>query len=122
MSWSVAPILGSRDLEATRSFWERLGFEEVGLWPREYLIVARDGVSLHFFFSASLDPWRSDSGCYLYVDDADALFAEFSSVGLPGEGIPRLHGSPEGTDYGLREFAVVDADGNLVRIGSPLGR
>jgi catechol 2,3-dioxygenase-like lactoylglutathione lyase family enzyme len=122
VTWSVAPILGSADLRATQAFYERLGFEQAGLWPGEYLIVGREGVSLHFFLSASLDPWRSDSGCYLYVDDADALFAEFASVGLPVEGIPRLHGSPEDTDYGLREFAMVDADGNLVRIGSPLGR
>jgi hypothetical protein len=31
-----------------------------------------------------------------------------------------LHGAPVDADYGLREFAVVDADGNLLRIGSPL--
>ena len=34
----------------------------------------------------------------------------------------RLHGEPAETDYGLREFALVDPDGNLVRIGSPVGR
>jgi hypothetical protein len=27
---------------------------------------------------------------------------------------------PVDTDYGMREFAVVDLSGNLVRIGSPL--
>ena len=30
----------------------------------------------------------------------------------------RLHGAPEDSDYGLREFALVDPDGNLLRIGS----
>ena len=82
----------------------------------------REGAGLHFFHSPSLDPWSSDAGCYLYVEDADALFADYAGLGLPGEGIPRLHGAPEDTDYGLREFAVVDPDGNLLRIGSPLGR
>jgi hypothetical protein len=30
--------------------------------------------------------------------------------------------APVDTDYGLREFAVVDPSGNLVRVGSPLQR
>jgi catechol 2,3-dioxygenase-like lactoylglutathione lyase family enzyme len=122
MAFGVAPILPARDLSATAAFYERLGFEEVRHWPGVYLIVMREGAVLHFFPSPSLDPSTSDAGCYLYVEDADALFAEYASVGLPGEGIPRLHGAPEDADYGLREFAVVDPDGNLLRIGSPLGR
>lgn len=63
---------------------------------------------------------RSIAGCHLSVDDAAALHAEFAGLGLPGEGIPRLHGDPERTDSGLLEFALVDIDGNLLRIGSPL--
>jgi catechol 2,3-dioxygenase-like lactoylglutathione lyase family enzyme len=114
----VAPILPSRDLGATSAFYARLGFEQAGLWPDEYLIVSRGEVGLHFFLSSQLDPWSSDAGCYLYVEDADAVFAEFARLGLPGSGIPRLHGAPQDTDYGLREFAVVDPDGNLLRIGS----
>jgi catechol 2,3-dioxygenase-like lactoylglutathione lyase family enzyme len=116
----VAPILPSRDLEATSAFYERLGFWRCGLWPGEYLIVRRWDIGLHFFHWEALDPWSSVAGCYLYVDDADPLHAEFARLDLPGEGIPRLHGAPEETDYGLREFAVVDPDGNLLRIGSQL--
>ena len=26
---------------------------------------------------------------------------------------------PGGTDYGMREFALVDTSGNLIRVGSP---
>jgi catechol 2,3-dioxygenase-like lactoylglutathione lyase family enzyme len=114
----VAPILPSRDLEATSAFYAQLGFERKGLWPDEYLIVMRGEVGLHFFFSPGTDPFASVAGCYLYVADADALFAEFERLGLPDSGIPRLHGAPEDTDYGLREFALVDNDGNLLRIGS----
>ena len=54
------------------------------------------------------------------AEDADALFAEFERLGLPSAGVPRLHGAPEDSDHGLREFAVVDPDGNLLRIGSLL--
>jgi catechol 2,3-dioxygenase-like lactoylglutathione lyase family enzyme len=114
----VAPILPSRDLEATTAFYSRLGFERKGLWPDEYLIVSRGDVGLHFFFAPDTDPFASVAGCYLYVADADALFAEFSRLDLPDSGIPRLHGAPQDSDYGLREFALVDLDGNLLRIGS----
>jgi catechol 2,3-dioxygenase-like lactoylglutathione lyase family enzyme len=117
----VAPILPSRDLEATSAFYERLGFSRSGLWPAQYLIVRRWDIGLHFFHWEELDPWSSIAGCYLYVDDTEALHAEFTGLDLPGKGIPHLHGAPEVTDYGLREFAVVDPDGNLLRIGSQVG-
>jgi hypothetical protein len=96
----VAPILPSRDLSETATFYARLGFEQAGLWPNEYLIVARDDVGLHFFFVPDVDPPSSIAGCYLYVADADSLFAELLAVRLPSEGIPRLQGSPRDTDYG----------------------
>jgi catechol 2,3-dioxygenase-like lactoylglutathione lyase family enzyme len=114
----VAPILPSRDLEASAAFYARLGFAEAGRWPEEYLIVMRGEVGLHFFFAPDVDPFASIAGCYLYVSDADALFAEWAALGLPDAGIPRLHGAPEDSEYGLREFAAVDLDGNLLRIGS----
>ena len=61
------------------------------------------------------DPRTNTSACYLHVDDAQALFEEWSATGVKG----RLH-PPEDTEYGLREFAHVDPDGNLLRVGSPL--
>jgi catechol 2,3-dioxygenase-like lactoylglutathione lyase family enzyme len=118
----VAPILPSRDLRKTAAFYVRLGYEQVGLWPEEYLIVTRGAIGVHFFDCRQLDPWSSIAGCYVYVDDADALYAEYSALGLPSEGIPRLGGPPEDADYGLREFALVDEDGNLLRIGSPVSQ
>jgi catechol 2,3-dioxygenase-like lactoylglutathione lyase family enzyme len=114
----AAPILPSRDLRATAGFYARLGFEQSGLWEDEYLIVMRGEVGLHFFFAPGIDPGSSIAGCYLYVEDADALHAEYAGLGLPRQGIPRLHGAPEDTGYGLREFALVDPDGNLLRLGS----
>jgi len=31
----------------------------------------------------------------------------------------RLQGPPVETDYGIREFALVDPSGSLIRVGSP---
>ena len=116
----VAPILPSSDFKATAVFYEPLGFERVGLWPGEYLILGCGETGLHFFHAPDVDRWTTDAGCYLYVDDAEALWARLEALGLPGEGIPRLQGPPTARDYGLREFAVVDPDGTLLRIGSRL--
>lgn len=44
-----------------------------------------------------------------------ALHAEWATADVEG----RLH-APTDTDYGLREGAYVDPDGNLLRYGSPL--
>ena len=55
---------------------------------------------------------------YLYVSDADALYAERKALeNLEGRLIP-----PHDRPYGLREFAYVDPDGTAHRIGSPLNR
>lgn len=52
---------------------------------------------------------------YLHVDDADALHAQWAVADLGGQ----LH-PLSATDYGLREAAYADPDGNLLRFGSPL--
>ncbi|MDT3440337.1 MULTISPECIES: VOC family protein [unclassified Pseudofrankia] len=47
------------------------------------------------------------------VDDADDLAAEWRSAGV------EIH-SPEDTDWGQREGAVIDPEGNVLRFGSPI--
>jgi catechol 2,3-dioxygenase-like lactoylglutathione lyase family enzyme len=117
----AVPILPSRDLAETLAFLQRLGFEETGTpyAVYDYLIVARGDAELHFFSKPDVDPLSSDFSCYLRVADADAVHAEWAAVGVPTD---PATGSrlmvPRDTDYGLREFALVDPSGNLYRIGS----
>jgi catechol 2,3-dioxygenase-like lactoylglutathione lyase family enzyme len=115
------PILPSRDLAETRAFYRRLGFtcwfDGRGGW--DYEIVSRGHLVVHFFLNSSLVAERSDAGCYLRVVDADRLHAELSALGLPGEGIPRMT-APRDEPWGMREFAIVDTSGNLLRIGHDL--
>ncbi|MGW4794710.1 bleomycin resistance protein [Nonomuraea sp. NPDC004297] len=113
----VAPVVPVLDLDAAMERYRRLGF---GVRPYEggarYAFVARGGVSLHLTEWDEHDPARSGAAVYLYVSDADALHAEWAAAGVPGRLVP-----PEDTEYGLREFAYVDPDGTLHRVGSPLG-
>ena len=119
MTEAAIPILPSRDLSATTRFYGRLGFEVRFRQdePSPYLIVHRGSLELHFFVLPDLDPWASNWMCYLRVDDAGAVHAGWAPLGLPNAGIPRLT-APADTDYGMREFAVIDPDGTLVRVGS----
>ncbi len=117
----AVPVLPGRDLHATLAFYERLGFGLQGA-PIEqygYLIIARGSIELHFFDAPDVDPLTTATGCYVRVTDADALYREWHAVGIeadPATG-SRLIG-PTTTDYGMREFALVDPSGNLLRVGS----
>ena len=120
---SAVPILPSRDLEETLDFYSRLGFELRGapIEKYRYLIVARGSIELHFWDAPHVDPRTTDASCYIHVTDADALHREWHDVGIqsdPATGSRLM--PPVDTDYGMREFALVDKSGNLVRIGSPL--
>lgn len=116
------PILPSRDLRRTLEFYETLGFANRGAAPEtwDYLIVGRGGVELHFFADQDVDPLTTSSGCYVFVDDAQALYEEWVRVLVPDAATGSRVVAPVDTDYGLREFAIVDRDGNLLRVGSPL--
>jgi len=118
---SVAPILPSRDLDATTAFYARLGFETARRYPPpdDYVILRGYGVELHFFAFPEHDPARSYAGAYVRLADVDGLHARFAAAALPGSGIPRLV-PPEDKPWGMRELALVDPDGSLIRVGMPL--
>jgi catechol 2,3-dioxygenase-like lactoylglutathione lyase family enzyme len=116
---TVAPILPSRNFERTATFYGTLGFDVVSQYrePDAYLIMRRGMVELHFFPFPDFDPARSYAGCYSRVPDVDAWFAAASRADLPGAGIPRLTALAE-KPWGMREFALIDPDGSLIRIGT----
>ena len=112
----VAPVVPVRSLDAALERYRRLGFD-VRAYPGgpRYGFVDRGEVSLHLTEVADHDPARSSSAVYLYVSDADAVHAAWAAAGVEG----RLT-SPSDREWGLREFASVDADGTLHRVGSSL--
>ena len=85
------------------------------------MILGRNGIELHFFGHPTVDPLTTVAGCYLRVADADALHDEWRRAGVPRDDATgsRLD-PPMDTAYGMREFALIDPSGNLVRVGSPL--
>ncbi len=122
MEENAVPVLPARDLHETLAFYERLGFARQGapIEQYRYLIIARGSIELHFFDQPAVDPLTTEAGCYVRVRDADELHREWQAVGVPTDPVTgsRLMGV-EQTEYGMREFALVDPSGNLLRVGSP---
>lgn len=110
-----APILPVRDLVAALARYRLLGFDARSTDEPIYGFIERDGLQLHLAKAGELDPRANTSAVYLYVDDAAALYDDWRASGVDGAFHP-----PQDTPYGLREFAWIDPDGNLLRVGSPL--
>jgi catechol 2,3-dioxygenase-like lactoylglutathione lyase family enzyme len=113
------PILPSRSLSDTLAFFRRLGFEGEIHGHGDYAIIRRGTVEIHFFTHRELVPAESSAMCYIRVADAEGIYRAFASAELPRRGIPRLD-ALEDKPWGMREFAIVDSDGNLFRIGQTL--
>jgi catechol 2,3-dioxygenase-like lactoylglutathione lyase family enzyme len=116
------PVLPAQSLDATLAFYARLGFA-VGYrqdQPSPYAIIGRGPVELHFFGHPTLRPAESYAGCYLRVTDVDKVHRDWGALGLPAEGIPRLTAVRD-EPWGMREFALVDPNGNLIRVGEEIG-
>ena len=114
----LSPILPSRDIVASQNFYETLRFVTVYI-DNEYLLLKRDGAELHFFLHHDLDPKKNDHGAYLRPSNVDILSNELEALGLPCVGIPRLEPAND-KPWGMRELALVDPDGNLIRAGQEI--
>lgn len=72
-----------------------------------YMGVSRDGVWLHL--SSFSGDGVAGGVANIYVDDVDALFAEFAARGV------RIDLRPTDQSWGTREMYVKDTDGNCLR-------
>jgi DNA-binding MarR family transcriptional regulator/catechol 2,3-dioxygenase-like lactoylglutathione lyase family enzyme len=110
---SFNPIFPVRDLDAALAHYAALGFRTFAYeGGDDYGFADRDGTGLHLAANAD---GEGHGAAYLYVRDADALYAEWTRPGIGGHTHP-----VEPTPYKLREGSHVDPDGNLIRFGSPV--
>jgi uncharacterized glyoxalase superfamily protein PhnB len=116
----ISPQFFTTDLPATLAYYrDKLGFDCLGTWhdPPVYAIVARDQHRIHFRLAEppKPNPDKYDDellDAYLFVDDADALYAEYADRGVE---FTRALGN---TPWQSREFVVKDCDGRLLAFGA----
>ncbi len=114
------PILPSRSIAGTVAFYRQLGFEgDAHAYDSGYAILCRGAIELHFFAHPALNPAENDAGCYLRVQDVQAIYRAFAAADLPAAGVPRMD-ALEAKPWGMKEFAVIDLDGNLIRVGQEM--
>jgi catechol 2,3-dioxygenase-like lactoylglutathione lyase family enzyme len=123
------PALPVRDVPgAVAHYRDRFGFE-----PRhetdDFAVIARDDAVLHLW-GATDEDWRSrvdlverpicsgaesfiagTASCRIEVVDVDALFEELQRADVLH---PVSRDGVDDTDFGTREFATLDQDGNLL--------
>jgi len=116
----IAPQFFTTDVSATLAYYkDKLGFDCLGTWqdPPVYAIVARDQHRIHFRCAEPPTPNPDKYAdelldAYLFIEDADALFAEFATRGV--EFTRGLANTP----CHSREFVVKDCDGRLLAFGA----
>ena len=80
--------------------------------------MGRGKAELHFYEDREMDRLSTTAMCSLYVDNSQALFEEWSTIIVPDERTGSCIVAPQAADCGMRELAVVERSGNLLRIGS----
>ncbi|MEM6661405.1 MAG: hypothetical protein AAF666_04415 [Pseudomonadota bacterium] len=111
------PVLQVRDTKVAEAFYGRAGFASHGIFgdPPAFCIVQRGDVTLGLDRSEDgtvpLNQWWA---AYLYVEDAEALRAEFIEQGLE----PTEMNRP--TEYGCVDFDLIDPDGHRIAFGQSL--
>jgi catechol 2,3-dioxygenase-like lactoylglutathione lyase family enzyme len=111
---SATPILASLNAEETIQFYtEKLGFTFINNWDG-YLIFSRDEIGIHLW--PCYDPEiPKATASYIYVTEIDKLYAEYKQ-----HGIIHPNGKLEVKPWKMKQFSVLDNNGNLINFGEPL--
>jgi len=114
----ITANLPAIDMGKTSQFYQSLGFTE-DFRDASWMILSRGPLVLEFFPYPDLNPYESSFSACVRVSDVDGLYGAWSEAKLPQKDIPRLT-SPVNEPWGFRAFALVDLNGNLLRVMSPL--
>src|SRR4029450_7185003 len=79
--------------------------------PTFYACLCRDEVALHLLASRETKRLPGNGGVCVFVRVVDSLHAELAARGA------NVVKPPQNYDYGMRDFDVVDLDGNQLTFG-----
>jgi catechol 2,3-dioxygenase-like lactoylglutathione lyase family enzyme len=107
---SVVPVT---DLQRSlRWYVDVLGFSKSFEYGGFYAGIEKGAAKLHL--NAKGEMPRGSASVYLFTDEVDRYYAEVTSRGAKAKEPPQSY------DYGLRDFAVRDPDGNQIGFGCPV--
>lgn len=99
--------------ESIMHYRDALGFKvtfEYGN-PTFYTCLCRDEVALHLLAARETKRLPGNGGICVFVNDVDRVHAELARRGA------NVIKPPQNYDYGMRDFDVVDLDGNHLTFG-----
>jgi predicted enzyme related to lactoylglutathione lyase len=107
----LLPELPLADVAAGVAYYQKvLGFR-INYAQEGLGVMDRDDVTLLLITRS--DQHRGIGSCGAYVRDADALYAELVARGADVQGAPVSH------PWGLRDFRVLDLEGNRITFAQP---
>jgi uncharacterized glyoxalase superfamily protein PhnB len=111
----AVPVLASLNIDKTVKFYqEKLGFDRVGWKDKNYAVIARDKIEIHFWkCNNKIHP--QNTSCYIRVKDVDGLYEEMQAAG-----VVHPNGPIANQPWNIREFAILDEDGNMIKFGENL--
>jgi predicted enzyme related to lactoylglutathione lyase len=107
----IMPELPFTDVAAGVAHYRDVLGVSINYQQHDIGVVDRDDVRL--LLIARTDQHKGIGSCYVYVKNADVLHSE-----LVGKGAKVL-GEPVSQPWGLREFRVLDNEGNQITFGQP---
>lgn len=111
---SAVPILASLNEDETVKFYtEKLGFTFYSSWEG-YLILGRDKIILHLWPCKDAQIAKATS-CYINVTDVDKLYKEYEPLG-----VVHPNGKLQEMPWKIKQFSILDNNGNLIHFAEEL--
>jgi len=79
--------------------------------PLAYAGVERGGAAIHLQAAGDTTRRPGQAAIYVFVSGVDALYEQLRARGA------RILAEPKTYDYGMRDFAIIDLDGNQLTFG-----
>ena len=110
----AATVFVVSDITASIGYYrDTLGFAVTFQYgnPASYACLCRDEVALHLLAAYRTKRLPGNGGLCVFVSDVDAVYAELAARGA------KALNPPQNYDYGMRDFDVIDPDGNQLTFG-----
>jgi catechol 2,3-dioxygenase-like lactoylglutathione lyase family enzyme len=114
MLTGTATVLVVRDIAASIAYYrDALGFAITFEYGEQtfYVCLCRDEAALHLIAANETKRQPGEGALCIFVEDVDALHAELVARNA------KVVKAPQDYDYGMRDFDVVDLDGNQIFFG-----